>query len=1141
MIKPTLHVLAWLALLASAPGEILLNEIHIQTPNKDDDKNYEFIELRSTTDGVESCNGLTILMIRTKQNDPAGGGINAVGRVEEAFNLNGFSTGTNGLLILGDKYNNPPQGGPWANYKAPETTAFDPSGNPPWSGFGEDNLKPDGGLTFLLVRGYVGLANATGNSLGDVDVNNNFIFDWEETPVPAGGLTAPPWTQVVDSVGFHDRSEPLPVVTPDTPFYTPAHLNSLNGGITFSPDSIARKLNNVTPNSRDAWYGGQMIDGAPMDSIAYSTFFGGFKGQVTPGLPNLDGAAAPAAILINEVSINPPGSEDGNFEYIELINANGGAASLQGLTLLVIGSNDRDGGSQLGRIREAWDLNPYATGTNGLLLLGNGYNEGRHPWGDYIDPATQLADPSDPGSPPGRYSSMGDDDIGYSDGFTLLLVRGYTGMVDQDLDTNNDGILDVTPWTEIVDSVGFDQTEAGTTGKTYALAKITTTPAYDYDNLSRKAGNTAANSADAWYGGDYGGNSSGSLAFRSEDPNRPYVGGFRGHGTPGRANLSAPPETVTNIRINEVQVDPVGSPDGAREYIELINIEHKVSTLHGLTLVVADGRPGADNGKILESIDLSMLTTGPNGLVILGDGYDTSSPYDAPNRQISPLTNREDPPGLDVDNLAPNEALLILLVKGDKPAVSSNVSTITAENIVDSIGFGTSPNPAITLLNPGFTPQNISRYPGQYQANSAAAWYGGILDPAGGESSLTYGSSYFGNFKGGASPGRYNHAAPPSPDAPSLVLNEININPPSADGPAEFIELRSTTGGAISTNGYTILQLDSSGNNTGTIYRAWSLDGLATGSNGLLLIGAGYDTELPWTGANAPDPATAVGAPATLGPGDIAGDSDNGATTLLLVRYFNGRMGQDLDDAVPPGNSGADDGILDPQPWSTLVDSVGVRKWDDSTNPPALAGRIYSPTDLSQNGFTPDNVSRKGDDLTPNSKDAWYGGDIVDTEGPTSTGYDLTQRFPAGFEGRVTPGRHNVGYTEANDDLEDPDLDGVPNLLEEALGMNKAVPDAHKLPVSGTVDVSGTAYPALSFSRKTGGTASGANGYIAGGLLYQVEFSTDLVNWTDAVELVGTTPGEAGWETATYRPTAAAFAQGQAAGRMFQRLRLTRQ
>ena len=44
---------------------------------------------------------------------------------------------------------------------------------------------------------------------------------------------------------------------------------------------------------------------------------------------------------------------------------------------------------------------------------------------------------------------------------TLLLVRGFTGTSGQDLDTNNDGLLDLTPWSEVVDSVAVNDGGAG--------------------------------------------------------------------------------------------------------------------------------------------------------------------------------------------------------------------------------------------------------------------------------------------------------------------------------------------------------------------------------------------------------------------------------------------------------------------------------------------------------------------------------------------------------------------------------------------------------------------------------------------------------------------------------------------------------
>jgi predicted extracellular nuclease len=40
---------------------------------------------------------------------------------------------------------------------------------------------------------------------------------------------------------------------------------------------------------------------------------------------------------------------------------------------------------------------------------------------------------------------------------TLLLVEGFSGAFGDDLDTDNDGTLDVTPWTAVVDAVGVDE------------------------------------------------------------------------------------------------------------------------------------------------------------------------------------------------------------------------------------------------------------------------------------------------------------------------------------------------------------------------------------------------------------------------------------------------------------------------------------------------------------------------------------------------------------------------------------------------------------------------------------------------------------------------------------------------------------
>jgi len=50
---------------------------------------------------------------------------------------------------------------------------------------------------------------------------------------------------------------------------------------------------------------------------------------------------------------------------------------------------------------------------------------------------------------------------------TLLLVRNFTGAVGDDVDTNDDGVIDATPWDAIVDGVGFND-QKGSGNFTYA-------------------------------------------------------------------------------------------------------------------------------------------------------------------------------------------------------------------------------------------------------------------------------------------------------------------------------------------------------------------------------------------------------------------------------------------------------------------------------------------------------------------------------------------------------------------------------------------------------------------------------------------------------------------------------------------------
>ena len=94
----------------------------------------------------------------------------------------------------------------------------------------------------------------------------------------------------------------------------------------------------------------------------------------------------------------------------------------------------------------------------------------------------------------------------------------------------------------------------------------------------------------------------------------------------------------------------------------------------------------------------------------------------------------------------------------------------------------------------------------------------------------------------------------------------------------------------------------------------------------------------------------------------------------------------------------------------------------------------------------------------------------------------------------------------------DPDLDGLPNLVEYALGLDARTSSSGQVPVASTTTVGGNAFLTLSFSRPIGGR-SGVN--------YIVETSNDLQTWRrgagDVVLLQTAANGDR--ETLTYRTT----------------------
>ena len=238
-----------------------------------------------------------------------------------------------------------------------------------------------------------------------------------------GVLDATPWTEVISS---------LAIVANETP--NGSDSDYFYSATTVGPD------NGLQPSA--AWLcanTAQWIVGS-VDP---------FAGIDSPGAANQ--TCASDGLVINEIRIDQTGAD--NDEYFELKCAP--CTDLSDLTYIVIG--DFGATSPSGGIETVVSLAGQVIGGTGLFVVA----ESTFTLG--------IAD----------YTVPGTNDLNFenSDNVTHVLVRGFTGLLNDDLDTNDDGVLDITPWTEIVDSVGLVETAAiPPVGTEYAYGAVIVGP-----------------------------------------------------------------------------------------------------------------------------------------------------------------------------------------------------------------------------------------------------------------------------------------------------------------------------------------------------------------------------------------------------------------------------------------------------------------------------------------------------------------------------------------------------------------------------------------------------------------------------------------------------------------------------------------
>ena len=345
-------------------------------------------------------------------------------------------------------------------------------------------------------------------------------------------------------------------------------------------------------------------------------------GVDSPGAANQ--LCVPQGVIINEIRIDQIGTD--NNEYFELKGAAG--QSLNGYAYIVIGDNTATQGS--GVIETAVPLDGYSIQSDGLLSVAEASFS--------TSPGFGTADvvlSAGTGGLPLNFEN--------GDNVTHLLVRNFTGALNQDLDTDNDGVLDVTPWTEISDSVAsFNPSAAGSQDAVYSAVRVGPDGTLWPGHLYR------CTSAGTWLIGPFG--NPGQIILDTAGGTNavctscgPGAGNCHVvHATPGCVDTSccnlvigADPTCGTEtwdqacvdlarqfclvagappvLSLNEIRLDEVSTTD-PNEYIEIKGTPG--ASLNGVSVVVVGD--GADlNGSVETVISLNGSSIPKDGIFLL--------------------------------------------------------------------------------------------------------------------------------------------------------------------------------------------------------------------------------------------------------------------------------------------------------------------------------------------------------------------------------------------------------------------------------------------------------------------------------------------------------------------------------------------
>ncbi len=667
----------------------------------------------------------------------------------------------------------------------------------------------------------------------------------------------------------------------------------------------------------------------------------------TPSLTNPTcgggGGGGLDGLYLSELRFDHTGAD--NDEFAEIGGAEPGA-SLDGVSYIVIGDGAAAAGS--GVIEYVATLDGFTANSNGFFVIAKStFTLGDI---DYLDDA--LAHEN-------------------SDTVTCLLVTDFTGASGDDLDLDDDGILDILPWTTILDDVALIETcDVPPTTTEWAYSANTVGP----DGVYVPGGAFRCMPSGDWVIGDF---SNYAAEHTPGSENIACEGGgcgatdrscFVAHAGPGCTDTvicglvcdvdpgccstewdsncasiagaylvagDAPAVSITEIRSKQPSTD-------TDEYVEIAGDPGQ--SLDGLS-VIAIGSDGCrDNGVVVHQFNLYGQTVPASGLFVMGDptlSLGTGTPDYAIDIEI-----------IDAGNLTFALAWNFTGAQGqllDSNGDCTLDETPWAELAGEVVAFGGDALGNCVYLGAIEVGPDDIYTAGHIYKCSTGEWGFSNFDPA-----LAVDSPGLANPECGAPPAicgdplngscfevgtagcddaaccdRVTTLDPfcgtsswdetcvalaidqcmPLGTAPSVAFAEIRVDQPGADVD-EYIEVVAAPGTSL--EGVAVVVLgDGAGGVGGTVETVLAFGSTTTDSNGVAVLG---------------NASLSLGSPAYPGRFNL----ENGQnSTFLLVHGFTGNVADDLDTD--------DDGVLDVTPWNTILDSVSVIQ---TTDVPA-AGVFY--------------------------------------------------------------------------------------------------------------------------------------------------------------------------------------------------------